>query len=87
MTANPFEEIDNRLEQIETTLQEIASKQSQPTQVPTEKYLDTNQLCELLGISRVTAWEWGKKGMLSPIRIGNLKRYRLSDIETLLARK
>ena len=51
---------------------------------PIVKYLTTNQVCELLSISRITLWSWDKKGITRPHRIGNLKRYKLSDIEALL---
>ena len=49
-----------------------------------EKYLTTSEVCELLSISRITLWSWDKKGITRPHRIGNLKRYKLSDIEALL---
>ena len=49
-----------------------------------EKYLTTAEVCGLLSISRVTLWQWDNKGITKPHRLGNLKRYRLSDIEALM---
>ena len=48
-----------------------------------EVYLTTDELCKKLSISRVTAWNWEKKGILNPIKFGTKKRYKLSDLEKL----
>jgi hypothetical protein len=48
-----------------------------------EEYFTPQQLATLLQVSLVTLWSWDNKGILSPLRIGNTKRYRRSDIETL----
>jgi predicted DNA-binding transcriptional regulator AlpA len=63
----------------------IAREKPAPKQK--EKLLTTDEVCEMLSISRVTAWQWDNKGIIKPIRIGNLKRYRLSDIETIIKRR
>lgn len=52
-----------------------------------EKLHTTEQVCDMLSISRVTLWQWEKKDILQPVRMGNLKRYRLSDIEVLIQKK
>jgi len=49
-----------------------------------EEYLKPEELARILKVSLVTIWSWDKKGILHPSRIGNQKRYRLSDIENLL---
>ncbi|HPF94815.1 MAG TPA: hypothetical protein PLV65_12770 [Tenuifilaceae bacterium] len=80
MTSNPFETIDERLAKIEQKLDLLAN---QPVPEPTkaeDKYLTAEKVCDLLGITRVTLWSWDKKGLTHPIRLGNLKRYRYSDI-------
>ena len=51
------------------------------TPPPSERYLTAEEVCEKYSITRVTLWSWDKKGLTNPIRLGNLKRYRLSDIE------
>ena len=79
---NPFEIIDSRLQNIEDSLQQLIKKPD-PKPPTEEKYLTTDQVCELWSISRVSLWNWDKKGITNPVSIGNLKRYRLSDIENL----
>ena len=81
-SSNPFDEIDQRLQGIEDKLQSLVNKPESdpPTKV---RFLTVEQVCEMLSISRVSLWNWDKKGITQPIRIGNLKRYRQSDIESL----
>ncbi len=81
-TQNPFDVIDRRLQNIEDSLQQLVNKPD-PEPPTSEKYLTTEQVCEILSVSRVTLWNWGKSGILSSFRAGNLKRYRLSDIENM----
>lgn len=52
-----------------------------------EEYFTPQQLATLLQVSLVTLWCWDNKGILSPVRIGNSKRYRKSDIEKILSSK
>jgi excisionase family DNA binding protein len=82
MNSNPFEAIDARLQSIEHGIKELAKqpKEEPPTR---EKFLTVDQVCEILSVSRVTLWSWDRKGILNPVRVGNLKRYRLSEIESL----
>jgi predicted DNA-binding transcriptional regulator AlpA len=58
-----------------------------PTPQKQEKLLTTEEVCEMLSVSRVTAWQWEKKGILKPKRIENVKRYRLADIEAVIQKK
>lgn len=50
-----------------------------------EEYYTPQQLADILQVSLVTLWSWDNKGILSPLRIGNTKRYRKSDIEKILS--
>lgn len=83
---NPYDIIDARLQDIEDTLQKLVSK-PEPELPPAEKYLTVEQLCELLNVSRVTLWNWEKSGILKSFRIGNLKRFKLSEIEALAEKR
>jgi len=47
-------------------------------------WLSRKDVTELLGISLVTIHNWGKNGILKPYKIGNMVRFRLSDIEKVL---
>jgi predicted DNA-binding transcriptional regulator AlpA len=67
---------------------EIATKsleaiQNQASQESDSQYLTGQKVCEILSISRVTLWQWDKKEITKPIRFGNLKRYRRSDIDAM----
>ena len=81
-SKNPFDEIDHRLQDIEAKLQHLVEK-PEPLPPDTQKFLTTEQVCDILSVSRVTLWNWEKAGILNSFRIGNLKRYKLSTIEQL----
>jgi predicted DNA-binding transcriptional regulator AlpA len=51
-----------------------------------EEYLLGKELEKILKISSVTRWEWGKKGILKPKKIGNRTYYLRSEIEELLVK-
>lgn len=85
-THNPFDPINQKLDQIQADLEGLKSKPD-PEPPTSEKYLTTEQVCELLSVSRVTLWNWQKSEILNPLRIGNLKRYKLSQIENFTASK
>ena len=46
--------------------------------------LTPGEFAEKLKVSLVTLWSWDKKGITHPVRIGNAKRYRRSDLEKLM---
>jgi hypothetical protein len=50
-----------------------------------EEYLTPQQFAEILQVSIVTLWNYDKKGITKPLRIGNAKRYRRSDLEKVLS--
>jgi hypothetical protein len=49
-----------------------------------EEYLTPQQFSDILHISMVTLWTWDKKGITSPLHIGNRKLYRRSDLEKIM---
>jgi hypothetical protein len=49
-----------------------------------EQYLTPAQLAEAVHVSLVTLWSWDKKGITRPLRIGNKKLYRQSDLEKIM---
>jgi hypothetical protein len=59
-------------------------KQEKPETVTPEEYLTPNQMAETLQVSLVTLWSWDKKQITKPLRIGNKKLYRRSDLEKIL---
>lgn len=53
--------------------------------VPME-LLTIRQTAELFGVARTTIYRWERAGVLVPVRVGGIVRYRRADIETLLRR-
>lgn len=49
-----------------------------------EEYMTSKQFADALQVSLVTLWSWDNKGITRPLRIGNKKRYRRSDLEKIL---
>ena len=83
MNSNPFEVLEKKLELIQASILELNNKPTPEPKQP-EKYLTVDQVAEMLSVSRVTLWSWDKKGILESYRFGNLKRYKLSDIEKMM---
>lgn len=52
-----------------------------------ERYLSPNDTAKKLSVDPSTLYRWDKSGYLKAIKIGNKKRYRLSDIEQLMGEK
>ena len=46
--------------------------------------LTTQEVCEILQVTRVGLWKWEKQGKLIPTRLGKLIRYKKIDIEKIL---
>lgn len=74
-----------------TDLQEFAKicieagRQEKPEPTKEEEYLTPQQFADALQVSLVTLWSWDKKEITRPLRIGNAKRYRRSDLEKILS--
>ncbi len=47
-------------------------------------YLSSTQICEKLGISRSTLWQWRQRGVLTPIKVGGQNRYDPEAIKQML---
>ena len=59
-------------------------KKVNPPPQPEDELLTTEQFAGKLKISKVCLWHWDKKGITDPVRIGNAKRYRRSDLEKII---
>jgi len=66
------------------TLHKNAMEAGKTTPQRNEEYLTSAEMAEALKISLVTLWSWDKKGITIPLKIGNQKRYRRSDLEKFL---
>lgn len=63
------------------------AEENRPVPPEVEEYLTADEVAGILKVSKVTLWNWDNKGITTPLRIGNQKRYRRSDIETFLTRE
>lgn len=48
-----------------------------------EMYYTPKEVAAKLKICMATLWHWDRKGITKPLRIGNAKRYRMRDINTI----
>ena len=65
-------------------LKKMVEKQPDLQITKEEEYLTPQEMAQALKISMVTLWHWDKKGITRPLRVGNLKRYRRSDLESIM---
>ncbi len=78
---NPFSILERRLNRLEDLLLEVKQCTTSPlAQVAADQLLTPDETAALLKVSKVTVWDWGKKGILNPRRIGNQVRYLQSEV-------
>ena len=49
-----------------------------------ETYPSPKQVCEILNVDASTLWRWNKRGYLCPAMVGGKRRYRMSDVKSIL---
>ncbi|MBR6774295.1 MAG: helix-turn-helix domain-containing protein [Bacteroidales bacterium] len=49
-----------------------------------ERYLSSDDVCDMLNVSKPTLWRWEKIDYLIPIRVGGKVRYKLSEVKQIL---
>jgi len=62
---------------------EQAVKTSTPPPAPAaepDRFITKKEVAALFGVSEVSVWDWEKKGLLTGYRIGNLVRYKYSEV-------
>jgi excisionase family DNA binding protein len=83
---NPFDNLDNRLITIEKVLVKLDDKLIHAPSIGTEekpdRYITTEEVAKIYGVSKVTINDWDNKGIIIGYRLGNTKRYKLSEIMT-----
>ena len=47
-----------------------------------DRYIDTEEVAKIYDVSKVTVTDWDNKGIIFSYRLGNTKRYKLSEIMT-----
>lgn len=81
--SNPFAEIYERLGNIEGFLLALEDKLTPTTPPPVaepDRYIDQKAFADIFGVSTVSVWSWEKEGLLKSYRIGNLKRFKYSEV-------
>ena len=68
-------------------LEELRANQEDHPAPAAEQLLSREETMEKFKISSATIWRWKKCGYLVPVKVGSMDRYRLSDINALLAKK
>jgi len=49
-----------------------------------ERYIEPKVASQIIGVDLSTLWRWAKRGYLVPIEIGGKRRYKLSEIKSIL---
>lgn len=82
--SNPFEPINARLSNLEAltleTLQLLRNRNNPATTPEADELLTPEETAKLLKVSKVTVWDWEKRGILNARRIGNQVRYLRSEV-------
>jgi predicted DNA-binding transcriptional regulator AlpA len=71
--------LSNFKEIVKDEVKKFSQIKTETAEAP-DRYIDTKEVCDLYDVSTVTVWEWEKKGLIKSYRIGNLKRFLLSEI-------
>ena len=79
--VSPEEFKESILTEVRTELKSLALN-FQP--ITPSEYLTRQETADLLKVSLVTLSDWNKKKILNPYRLGNLIRYKRSEIEQAL---
>ena len=49
-----------------------------------EKYLSTDEVMDMLKITRPTLWRWARDKYLVPVKVGKRTLYKASEVEVLM---
>ncbi|MCF1420319.1 helix-turn-helix domain-containing protein [Mangrovimonas futianensis] len=77
----PAELKQDIIQDVRKELNEL-SQNFQPVRPP--EYLTRKEVAAILKVSLVTLSDWNSKGVLNPYRLGNLIRYKRSEIDEAL---
>lgn len=78
---NPFDILLEEISSIKAQIADLKKANPQtPELPPSDVFLTQKETADLLGVSTVTIWTWEGKGILKSYRIGNLKRFKKSEI-------
>jgi len=69
---------------IKDVRKELSKLQLNPKPIPEEVYLTRKELADIFKVTLPTISDWSKKGILKPYRLGNLVRFKKSEVEQAL---
>mgnify|MGYP001946910870 FL=1 len=49
-----------------------------------ESYPTVDEVVSMLNVSKTTLWRWAKQRYLNPVEIGGKRRYKMSEVKSLL---
>ena len=49
-----------------------------------ERYIEPKEASQIIGVDISTLWRWSKRGYLVPVEIGGKRRYKMSEIKSIL---
>jgi len=70
----------NFKEIVKDEVKKYSNVQTETSTGSNDTYIDQKRVAELLDVSSVSVWEYERKGFLKSYRIGNLKRFLLSEV-------
>lgn len=71
--------------ELQSIVAEIRSDERKQIEKDEDRLLDTDAVKSMASISETTLWRWQKAGYLTPIYIGGVRRYRLSEVKSLMS--
>ncbi len=77
LTAGDLRELVERLIDAKT-------KKEQPIEQQGDEFLTSAQLKTIFGVSTSTVWRWKQAGLIRPVKIAGLLRYRKAEIMAML---
>lgn len=80
--VSPEEFKESILQEVRKELSKLSLSNSPNNQV--DEYVTRKEAAKLLKVSLITISDWNKKGILNPYRLGNLIRYKKSELEQAL---
>jgi hypothetical protein len=66
---------------VEHAIDEVKKSSPPPAVAPDpDRFLTKKQVAEIFSVTEVSVWDWERKGFLTGYRIGNLVRYKYSEV-------
>ena len=60
----------------------VAEASAKPVEAE-ERFLTTDEVCNILHVSSNTLWRWNKSQYLCSVKVGRTPMYKLSDVNNL----